>query len=224
MNERLIRQQRDIYREQLLAHGDSPNATYNQSISIQQLRFARLLNALDLDQSATVHDVGCGICDLYPYLRQRFPSASYSGTEIVPEMSELAASKYPEIRVSIRDLLTSEITDRYDYVVLSGVFNLPGESPREEWKRFTRVLLARMFDLCTKGIAFNFLNGNAAEYHHPDMYYENPEEISLFCTSNFSRFVYVDQSYPLFECTTTVLRPQYVKERYIETAFQRYIK
>jgi cyclopropane fatty-acyl-phospholipid synthase-like methyltransferase len=224
MNEKLIKNQRDIYREQLLAYGDSPDATYNQSESIQQLRFARLLNALDLNHGVSVHDVGCGICDLYPYLKKRFPSVHYSGTEIVPEMSELATSKYPEVTVLIRDIVTSEITGRYDYVVLSGVFNLPGESPREEWKSFTRILLTRMFDLCTKGIAFNFLNASAAEYHHPDMHYESPEEISLFCTSNFSRFIYVDQSYPLFECTTTVLRPEYVEEMYFDTALQRYIK
>ena len=224
MNEQLIKQQRDIYREQLLAYGDSPEATYNQNQSIQQLRFSRLLEALDLNQKATVHDVGCGICDLYQYLVQRYPKVSYSGTEIVPEMGKLAASKYPEINVSIRDLIASDVTDRYDYLVLSGVFNLPGGTDRGEWRAFSRALLARMYGMSTKGIAFNFLNASAAEYLHPDMHYENPDDIAKFCSSNFSRFVYVDQSYPLFEFTTTVLKPEFVREKYSDPAYQRYIK
>lgn len=224
MNEKLINQQRDIYREQLLAHGDSPDATYNQSQPVQHLRFSRLLAALDLDQKVTVHDVGCGICDLYPYLMQRSPNVSYSGTEIVPEMGKLAVSKYPEVNISIRNLIAGDDTNRYDYLVLSGVFNLPGETARGEWRAFTRALVARMYGICTKGIAFNFLNASAAEYLHPDMYYENPDDIAKFCSSTLSRFVYIDQSYPLFEFTATVLKPDFVREKYNDPAFQRYIK
>jgi hypothetical protein len=155
---------------------------------------------------------------------QRFPNVSYSGTEIVPEMGKLAVSKYPEIKVFIRDLIAVDVTDRYDYVVLSGVFNLPGGVVRSEWIAFTRALLARMYEISTKGIVFNFLNASTAEYLNPSMHYEDPDDIAKFCSSNFSRFVYVDQSYPLFEFTTTILKPEFVREKYSDPAFQRYIK
>jgi len=224
MNKKLISQQRDIYRKQFLAHGDNPDATYNQSESIQQLRFSSLLEGLDLDRETTVHDVGCGLCDLYPYILKRFPHVTYSGTEIVPEMGKLASSKFPDIQLFIRDLITDEASERYDFVVMSGVFNLPGSTPRDEWKDFSRALLRRIYEISIKGIAFNFLNASAAEYVDPAMYYENPSDVTEFCMSNFSRFVNINQAYPLFEFTTTVLKPDYVKEKYSNLAFQRFIK
>lgn len=224
MNSKIISQQQQIYRDQFLLHGDGPDATYNQSEIIQRLRFSRLMADFDLREELTIHDVGCGICDLYPYVKKRFPRADYSGTEIVHEMGELAILKYPEIKVFIRDLITEDVPDRYDYVVLSGVFNLPGDVCRDEWYAFVRALLKRMYGMCNKGIAFNFLNAAAADYINPEMYYENSGEMARFCQQNLSRFVRVDQSYPLFEATITVFKPQYINETYDQQALRKYFK
>ena len=63
----LIASQVNLYRQQFLEHGDSPEGTFNQSESIQHLRFFHLLSSLSLENSS-LHDVGCGICDLYHYI------------------------------------------------------------------------------------------------------------------------------------------------------------
>ena len=158
MSNNIIDRQRAIYQKQFLSCGETPDATYNQNKSIQELRYARLLDSIDLSESVTINDLGCGLCDLYPYINARFPNVSYSGTEIVYEMGDLAAGKFPEIEIYIRDVLNDEVLDRYDYTVLSGVFNLPGESSRENWHDFTRRLLMKMFEMSYRGISFNFLN------------------------------------------------------------------
>ena len=60
-------------------------------------------------ENATLHDVGCGICDLYHYVSGRYDSLVYSGTEIVPEMVTLARSKYPELDIFQRNIINDTV-------------------------------------------------------------------------------------------------------------------
>lgn len=221
MTKDIITSQVQLYRQQFLEHGDTPNGTFNQSESIQTLRFTQLLNPLQLE-NATLHDVGCGICDLYHHVSGRFDSLTYSGTEIVPEMVTLARSKYPALAILQRDIINDSVPDCYDYVVQSGVFNLPGEQDIDSWRLFTRSFITQMFKMSTKAISFNFLNAQVAQYHHPDMYYEMPSQILEYCTSHLSRFCLVNHSYPLYEFTVTVFKDEYVKSLFPDQTFSRY--
>ena len=74
----------------------------------------------------------------------------YSGTDIVPEMKELAKNKYPEIKFFLRDIIEDEIVESYDYVVLSGTFNLPGTINHKVWRKFTRDMIFSMYKICKR--------------------------------------------------------------------------
>ena len=221
---KVIQDQRKIYNEQIKKYGDSPQSTHNQLSEIQNLRFERLIMNLKLDQEAnTLHDVGCGICDLYQYLKENNLPYLYSGTDIVPAMKTLSEKKYSQIQYSIRDIIDEKISDKYDFVVLSGTFNLPGSVKREEWKEFTRKMIVAMYQISNKGIAFNFLT-QKADYYHKDMYYESVDEILEFCVKNLSRHVIIDHAYPLYEFTCTVIKPEDVKKKYNSKVFEKYFK
>lgn len=221
MNNDIIASQIGVYRAQFLEYGDTPDGTFNQSELIQNIRFSNLLKPLLLKNSS-LHDVGCGICDLYEFLSRRNESLDYSGTEIVPEMVDLARVKYPELTISTRDILAKNIIDRYDYVVQSGVFNLPGDQNHLSWKAFTRSFIRKMYEMSTKAISFNFLNAQTAQYIHPDMYYEQPSEVLEFCLNSLSRFCIINQSYPLYEFTVTVFNESYLKSQISDPAILRY--
>ena len=96
-SKQVIDSQRMIYDAQIKEHGDSPKSTHNQLIEIQNLRFERLLANIDLKNYGSIHDIGCGICDLHQYLNDRKSNLIYSGTDIVPAMKKLVSSKYPEV-------------------------------------------------------------------------------------------------------------------------------
>lgn len=222
MNE-IITAQRDVYRDNFLRNGDTPEATFNTSTTLQDLRFAKLIEHLELGRQAfELHDVGCGICDLWGYLVKRGISACYSGTEIVPEMKELADSKYSDIVVSLRDF-TNDVPDdeKHDFVVLAGVFNMPGQLGTLKWQKFTEDVILAMYKVARRGIAFNFLTKDA-DFYHPKLFYLDPSTVRDFCVRNLSRHVIIDQSYPLFECTVTVLKPEEVRSRFDSPAFQKY--
>lgn len=224
MSDSIVKNQQEVYTRQFLEHGDSPEGTFNQNDVIQNLRFDRLIRQLDFHNGIKkLHDVGCGICDLYTYMQMKGISVEYSGTDVVQEMKELAIKKYPNIEFYVRDILKDDITEAYDYVTLAGVFNLPGETSREEWEKFTLNMISKMFDLCTKAISFNFLTAKA-DFYHPEMYYADPNAIFEYCSKNLSRHIQIDHSYPLFEFTVTVFKTEGMREIFTEQPLQKYLK
>ena len=222
MGDNIVKKQLEVYEKQFVEHGDSPEGTYNQNSVIQNLRFERLLKQYDFkNNSFTIHDVGCGLCDLYTYMKQEDITAEYSGTEIVQKMKDLVSEKYPDLNISIRDIINDDVKDQYDIVVLAGTFNLPGDVPRDEWKQFTRDMIKSMFNMCKVGITFNFLSSHA-EFYNDLMHYESPGELIDFCSKNLLRFVTVDHSYPLYEQTITVLKSEYVEKVYSDKLLKKY--
>ena len=65
---KIIDSQLSIYQNHFKAHGDTPEGTYNQNEAIQDLRFQRLIKQFtQQDSEYSIHDDGCGICDLHQY-------------------------------------------------------------------------------------------------------------------------------------------------------------
>lgn len=221
----IIESQREVYLENFLTNGDSPDGTFNSNRELQNCRFERLIANLGLrSRRYRLHDVGCGVCDLYQYLRQQNIDVDYTGTEILQQMKLAAHQKFPDVEVSIRDFtLLSASDERHDFVTLAGAFNMPGKTDRAEWAEFTNQMILSMYRVATCGISFNFLTTDA-DFYHDDLYYRDPSEVRRFCASKLSRHTIVDQAYPLFEYTVTVLKPNYVKERYASSSFARYFE
>src|SRR6185295_4539140 len=184
----IIREQIYQYRDNFLLHKDSPLGTFWNNRETQHLRFEMLTgHLLRTDMVSTIEDVGCGVCDMYAYLKSKNLKFTYSGTEIISEMIALAKEKYPEITLLNRDIIKDKVTDKYDFVVLSGALNLPGSTDRKEWKKFCYSLIQSMFTMCNKAIAFNFLTTHST-FVDPALFYINPSEAVTFCLSDLSRF------------------------------------
>lgn len=221
----IIQRQIEAYRPNFLKHGDSPKGTFQNNTETQYLRFAKLLENLPIERGGefSIHDVGSGMCDLHKFLLEQNINHAYSGTEVVQEMIDIAKKKFPEIKLFNRDLLSVTETGVYDFVVLSGTFNLPSSVPQTEWKEFCEQVIVKMFDLAKKGIAFNFLTTEST-FTDPTLFYFSPSEALTFCQKNLSRFVFVDHAYPLYEFTVTVLKKTPLKDQYAGEAFEKYFK
>jgi hypothetical protein len=220
----IVRGQAEVYRQSFLRHGDAPEATFNAGREVQHLRFERIMRQLLPAKSPfSIHDVGAGLCDLHPYLLDRGIEHTYSATDVVQEMVDLARQKYPGVTVHNRDILSGETADRHDFVVASGMFNIPGDADREAWKRFVLEMVARMYEMATVAVAFNVLTSYRT-FTDPDLFYIEPAEILDHCMKRLSRFVVLDHAYPLFECTATVFRPEFVEQEHEADAFGKYFR
>lgn len=224
MNANIIKEQLRVYQPTFIQHGDSPKGTYQNNKETQYLRFQMLTeHLLNNYTHNTIEDIGCGICDLYGYLKSKNLKFTYSGTEIVDEMITLAREKYPEITIRNRDILSETVQEKHDFVVLSGTLNIPGNVEQEEWKKFCFSLISSMYGMCNKAITFNFLTSHRT-FTDPTLFYFDPSEVMDYCLAHLSRFVELKHSYPLYEGTVTVYRGNYIQEQYNNPAFEKYFR
>ena len=147
-----------FFRLHLQLHGPNWRGLGWQSQRSQQRRFAVLSEVGSL-ANTRVLDIGCGVGDLYGYLLRRRIPVSYTGFDILPEMVAHARKRYPEAQFEVRDVLQGLGSERFDYVLCSGAFNV----------NFGRNLLAvqavlnTLLQGCRRGVAINFLSTRARE-------------------------------------------------------------
>lgn len=227
-NEQILDAQRKAYRKSFEQHGDTPRGTFQNNRVTQNLRFDALVRHISpyFTPGTTVHDIGSGLCDFYGYMRDNGLDQTlvYSGTEIVEGMNATAAAKYPELTLHNRDFLDPAVQEQYDFLILSGTFNLLGGVEEKTWRALCHALIEKMFTSCRKGIAFNILTSYRT-FSDPTLCYFDPRAIFDFATTRLSRFVTLDACYPLYEVTVTVLRKEFVADQFAtEVDLQKYFR
>jgi SAM-dependent methyltransferase len=167
------------YRQLLRQHGQGP-AVGQWSPEGQTFRFKKL-SEIGVLTGRSVLDIGCGLGDFYPFLKSIYGDLTYTGVDIVPELVSHAAKKYPDAVFHCLDLLERPLDGKFDYVLISGVFN----NERENVSELLRCLTTVAFQLCRLGLGFNFIS-NIVSQHDPSMAYHDPFEVFRFCMENLS--------------------------------------
>lgn len=96
----------------------------------QRARFADL--ARQLGGARSVLDVGCGVGDLYGYLRGIGWQGEYRGVDLSPAMVDRARAKYHGGSFNVGSPLEWPDSGRADVVAAVGIFNLPFAPPLQE--------------------------------------------------------------------------------------------
>jgi SAM-dependent methyltransferase len=187
------------YRELLHEHGEGP-AVGQLSAEGQKFRFNKLAQIANL-RGTTVLDIGCGIGDLLPYLTALYGDVDYTGVDIVPELVSRAASKYPSTRFVCTDLMTEPLPEKFDYALISGVFNNEVQHPTD----FLKQLVQIAFRMCTRGVAFNFTS-NRVNWIDRGMAYHDPVAIFQFCIDSLSNKVTLGHHYERCDVAVYVYR------------------
>lgn len=164
----------------------------------QENRFAILTEVADLT-GASILDEGCGFADLYPYLMSRFSGIHYSGVDINAEAIKAAQERYPDVPFAVADF-TEYVGGPFDYALSSGALTFNMENAVAVYQGHIR----KMYELCTKGVAFNVLDKrvivDTEEYLGWD-----PEEVEAYCRT-FAAKVVVRQDYSPEDFTVYLYR------------------
>lgn len=152
------------YFEKLLEkHGDHYLALDWKSKESQLIRFSVLLDIIaftDKRENISILDVGCGIGHFYEFLKENnllnSLKVKYTGIDISKKMVEFSRKKFPGVRFETVDLVNDKFTEKFDYVICSGVFNIKMED-MDAHKASVRQMISRMFNICNVGVAANFL-------------------------------------------------------------------
>ena len=156
---------------------DGPKAVSWGSHASQQVRFEVLAEIGNM-KGASVLDFGCGLGDLYPYLKS-LGIKSYVGYDINKDMILAAGKKHKT------NFTTIFPRKRFDWVLASGVFNIPIQN----WLFETYYLVLKMYFLCKKGVAVNFLSNVARDSFPEHSYFADPFRMSLELSNISNKFV-----------------------------------
>lgn len=190
----------DLYRDAYRAHGDTPAAVLWPK-DRQAIRFKALTRAIEKD-GFSVLDYGCGLAHLHDYLSARFSLFDYCGADIVPEFIAACRAKYPASRFFEADQIIGAGRS-YDYIALSGVFNIRYVPDAEEHQRIVFETLRSLWPLARRALAVNFMS-DAVDFQQEGAWHQNACDLLAFVRKNLSARCLLDHSYMPYEYTLTV--------------------
>ncbi len=220
---KIIQKQIDTYRGNFLKYGNTPLGTFQNNTATQYERFNQLLMPLLLykPQHFSICDVGSGVCDLHKFLKMQNIKHNYTGIEIVQEMIETAKAENPSLRLLNQDILADDFQETFDFVVLSGTFNIPGDVNHAEWQTFILKVIEKMYKLCKISTSFNALTSYST-FRSNGLFYLNPLLVLDHIQKNMSRHTILNMNSPLYEVTYTIFKPEAVKDRFPSADFDKY--
>lgn len=221
----VIKDQKNHFKKLYEDNEGTPKAVASETYEHKKVRYSKIAKIFPDNGKFSIYEIGYGLGHFYEYLQKNFDMTrvAYSGSEIVKEYHEYCTDNYdPSGGFELRNVLENPPPDKYDYVVMSGVFHQIGDAPEESWEEYTYDLLKSSYELSTKGISFNFLS-QFVDYKKEGNYYVTISDMVDFMNEDLSRFFEVRHNYPLFEATVFVYRPEYIADEYPQDEFQRYL-
>ena len=166
----------NFYETRLGLYGDDVRSVAWNTRESQRIRFQVLTEIGHLD-GCSILDVGCGLGDLYGFLKEKGLGVEYIGVDLSENMVAQARRNYPDVTFLQGDISTQR-GRQYDYVMGSGVHFIDAQ----EELPITKSLLKDMFALCVKGVSTNFLSRYSPK-EDGISYYFSPEEMFSFAMS-----------------------------------------
>jgi SAM-dependent methyltransferase len=209
----LLKNPAQIYAEAYRTHGRSP-ASLLIPKGRQKDRFTAL-TAPFRDEAFSVLDYGCGFGDLKFFLDERFHGVRYTGVDVTPEFITECKRIHGE-ETDFRLISDHrELRDDFDYVVMSGVFNVLCHDTDEEHWSSVQGVLRYLFLRTRRLLAVDFMT-NQVDFVRSGAYHQDPIEAYRFVRRELSKRVTLDQSYMPYEFALlvykndTIQRPQNV--------------
>ena len=178
------------YGELVRRHGDAPESAQYADRETQERRMA-VLSEIGVTKLSKVLDFGCGTGHMLSFLQRAIGyEGEYVGYDISPEAIALAGATHPDGRFEVRNILDQPADERFDYVLVSGVFNNLISDNRGFFEAISRRLMAQ----AEVGYAFNMLS-RYVDYLDGGLYYEDPAEAFRFCKEQLSPLVTLRHDY-----------------------------
>lgn len=171
--------QRLIYKDLHRRFSSSHKALHWSNPDNQTVRFL-MLEEMGNFKGRKVLDIGSGLGDFFFHLEARNIKCRYTGYDIVEEFIKESKKRYKNAHFELRNILTSRVNERFDYVVSSGLFAFGN-------KTFFQEMVKEALHISRFGYVFNIYK---PEYDE-DFFTIAKEDILSFCkTLNLKKVQY----------------------------------
>jgi len=196
---------RAYYSKKFSEFGPSPKGVDWNGIDSQHARFKMLVKHLEIEGNSTFLDFGCGYGELFTFLKGIDKSLDYLGYDIVETSIQTAKKIHSRSQANFVSVLP-QLGD-WDFVLMSGVFNVKGEVDEVEWGAYVVSTINSLLPRATKGISFNMLTTfSDVHFRKAHLYYVDPVELLSRLDMRPPYAVILDHSYPMWEYTVTILK------------------
>ena len=198
-------------------------AVSSESLKHKELRYKNISGVFGEEDSFSLHDVGMGLGDYCNFLNKYYSDRNivYSGSDIFQDYVIESNRRFPDKKFYLRNLVTSSTEDKYDYLILSGVFHQRRDTSIKDWEQYMETLINNCFAMCNKGIAFNAVT-QFVDFYQPNIYYCNIHKLIESINDRLSRFFILKHDYALYELTVYVYKEEYIQQKYSEKEFEKY--
>src|SRR5262245_41863688 len=152
-SDRILRFVEDYYTGKAVEHGATARGVDWKDEASQELRFAQFDYLWRDERKFSLNDIGCGYGATFDYLQARGFDVQYCGVDVSAAQLDLARAKHPAT-ANVTWHEGSEAPSKLDYTVASGILNVKGETPVDEWRAYVFEQIDAMARSCTKGFAF----------------------------------------------------------------------
>ena len=157
-------------------------------------------------QNARILDVGCGFGHMLDYLQALGIQAHYTGIDICPEFIDVARQRHPNADFRLLNILDDGIGETWDWVFLVGSLNYATD--KSVWWRYVKNTMKRMYALCTRGVAVDFLS-SYVDFQKENAFHVRPEKVFSFAKT-ITRRVALRHDYVAYNFTVYLYRNQEV--------------
>ena len=194
MNKRFGSKMLNIYQKQLDKYGYSPK-TLGCGKERQDIRSQALSKYVK--EKCSVLDYGCGFGDLATFFKKNDIEIDYHGCDAMENFLTIAKEKHPSnffFKVDIGE----KITNKYDFIIASGVFNFLYSSNVERHELSVYETLKDLHSCCKKTLSVDF-QSPYVDFIAEDAYHQDLEKLTEFVKNHLSRRFEVDHSYMPYE-------------------------
>jgi SAM-dependent methyltransferase len=191
------------YSNKVDRYGPTPSGVDWNGEAGQRRRFEQFDRLFANLSGFSIIDQGCGYGAYFDYLSEKGFDFSYLGIDLSERM--IAEARLRMTDGDARFKVAAHSPETADFTVASGIFNVRGAEPDDDWLAYILETLDVMASTSRRGFAFNCLTlYSDPDRMRPDLYYADPLQLFDHCRRRHSRELALLHDYGLYEFTILV--------------------
>ncbi len=197
------------YRRCFEKFGDNHKGVDWPNLEDAKKRYSVMLSVVPDDLHVKVLDFGSGLGHFLEYIMDRgYTNIDYTGLEINQESVEACLKKFPEHKFLCGDILGEspvELEEKYDFVIINGVFTVKRDLSFEEMWSFVQSCISTLWQYTHNQMIFNVMSSHV-DWEREDLFHLPIDLLADFLCENISRDFVIRNDYQLYEYATIIYK------------------